>query len=91
MRRQRGLAGAASGIFNNGGLPFNSYLLLQKRPPRLFIATTALFFAILNLVKVPGFLYTGVLNVSLLLSLWHGARFVVLAPLINFWLLPWPS
>jgi hypothetical protein len=64
------LAGLASGMFNNGGPPFNSYLLLQKYPPRPFIATTALFFALLNLIKVPGFLYTGVLDAPLLLSLW---------------------
>ena len=73
-----GLAGVASGMFNNGGPPFNSYLLLQKMPPRLFIATTALFFAILNLVKVPGFLYTGILNVPLLLSLWWVFPFIPL-------------
>jgi uncharacterized membrane protein YfcA len=73
-----GLAGVASGMFNNGGPPFNSYLLLQKMPPRLFIATTALFFAILNLIKVPGFLYTGILNVPLLLSLWWVFPFIPL-------------
>jgi len=63
------LGGVASGMFNNSGPPFNSYLLLQKMPPRIFIATTTLFFALLNLIKVPGFLYTGVLNVLLLVSL----------------------
>jgi uncharacterized membrane protein YfcA len=71
-----GLAGLASGLFNNGGPPFNSYLLLQKTPPRTFIATTALFFALVNLVKVPGFLYTGVLNVPLLLSFWWVFLFI---------------
>jgi uncharacterized membrane protein YfcA len=81
-----GLAGVASGMFNNGGPPFNSYLLLQKLPPRLFIATTALFFAILNLVKVPGFLYTGVLNVPLLLSLWWVFPFIPLGIWAARWL-----
>ena len=70
------LAGVASGMFNNGGPPFNSYLLLQKMPPRRFIATPALFFALLNLIKMPGFLYTGVLNVPLLLSLWWVLLFI---------------
>ena len=69
------LAGLASGLFNNGGPPFNSYLLLQKMPPRTFIATTALFFALVNLIKLAGFLYTGVLNRALLLS-----RFMAMAP-----------
>ncbi len=81
------LAGVASGMFNNGGPPFNSYLLLQNLPPRLFIATTALFFAILNLVKVPGFLYTGVLNVSLLLSLWWVFLFIPLGIWAARWMI----
>ena len=72
------LSGLASGMFNNGGPPFNSFMLLQKLPPRPFIATTALFFALLNLVKVPGFLYTGVLNLPLLLSFWWVFLFIPL-------------
>jgi uncharacterized membrane protein YfcA len=80
------LAGVASGMFNNGGPPFNSYLLLQKLPPRIFIATTALFFALLNLIKVPGFLYTGVLNVPLLLSLWWVFPFIPLGIWAARWL-----
>jgi uncharacterized membrane protein YfcA len=80
------LAGVASGMFNNGAPPFNSYLLLQKLPPRIFIATTALFFALLNLIKVPGFLYTGVLNVQLLLSLWWVFLFIPLGIWCARWL-----
>ena len=70
------LTGVASGMFNSGGPPFSSYLLLQKLQARPFIATSALFFALLNLLKVPGFLYTGILNVSLLLSLWWVFPFI---------------
>jgi uncharacterized protein len=70
------LTGVASGMFNSGGPPFSSYLLLQKLQARPFIATSALFFALLNLIKVPGFLYTGILNVSLLLSLWWVFPFI---------------
>jgi len=70
------LAGVASGIFNSGGPPFNSYLLFQKLQARPFIATTAIYFAILNLIKVPGFLYTGVLNLPLLFSLWWVFPFI---------------
>lgn len=81
------LAGLASGLFNNGGPPFNSYLLLQKLPPRMFIATTALFFALLNLLKIPGFLYTGVLDVPRLLSLWWVFLFIPLGILAARWLI----
>jgi uncharacterized membrane protein YfcA len=70
------LSGVASGMFNSGGPPFSSYLLLQKLQARPFIATSALFFALLNLIKVPGFLYTGILNIPLLLSLWWVFPFI---------------
>lgn len=70
------LAGIASGMFNSGGPPFNSYLLLKKIKAQPFIATSAIYFAILNLVKVPGFLYTGVLNLPLLFSLWWVFPFI---------------
>ncbi len=72
------LSGVASGMFNSGGPPFNSYLLLQKLNARPFIATTAIYFALLNLIKVPGFLYTGVLNLPLLFSLWWVFLFIPL-------------
>jgi uncharacterized membrane protein YfcA len=80
------LAGLASGMFNNGGPAFNAYLLLQKYQPRPFIATTALFFALLNLLKVPGFLYIGVLNMPLLLSLWWVFLFIPLGIVAARWL-----
>jgi len=70
------LAGVASGMFNSGGPPFNSYLLLKKVKAQPFIATSAIYFAILNLIKVPGFLYTGVLNLPTLFSLWWVFPFI---------------
>src|SRR5215207_346319 len=70
------LAGVASGMFNNGGPAFSSYLLLQKLSARPFIATSAIYFALLNLIKVPGFLYTGILNLPLLFSLWWVFLFI---------------
>lgn len=70
------LSGVASGMFNNGGPAFSSYLLLQKLTARPFIATSAIYFALLNLIKVPGFLYTGVLDLPLLFSLWWVFLFI---------------
>ena len=70
------LAGLASGMFNNGGPAFSSYLLLQKLRARPFIATSAIYFALLNIIKVPGFVYTGVLNLPLLFSLWWVFLFI---------------
>lgn len=72
------VAGVASGMFNNGGPTFSSYLLLQKLAARPFIATSAIYFALLNIIKVPGFLYTGVLDLPLLFSLWWVFPFIPL-------------
>ncbi len=72
------LAGIASGMFNSGGPAFNSYLLLKKVRARPFIATAAIYFAILNLIKLPGFLYTGVLDLPLLFSVWWVFLFIPL-------------
>ena len=76
------LSGIASGMFNNGGPAFSSYLLLQKLTARPFIATSAIYFALLNLIKVPGFLYTGVLDLPLLFSLWWVFPFIPVGILV---------
>ena len=72
-----GLAsGVASGMFNNGGPPYSAYLLLQHLPARTFIGTAALFFAALNVVKVPSLLIARVLDLPLLLSVWWAVLFI---------------
>ncbi len=50
--------------------------MLKKVKAQPFIATSAIYFAILNLIKVPGFLYTGVLNLPTLFSLWWVFPFI---------------
>lgn len=80
------LTGLTSGMFNNGGPAFNSFLLLLNLPSQTFIATTVLFFALLNLIKVPGFLITGVLNVSTVLSLWWVFLFIPAGIWVARWL-----
>jgi uncharacterized membrane protein YfcA len=72
------LSGTASTLFNAGGPPFTSYLLLNGVPPRPFIATGALFFALLNASKVPGFIAARVFNLPLMASLWWGFPFIPL-------------
>lgn len=73
-------AGAASGfasaLANAGGPPITSYLLLQSLTPTVFVATNAIFFAVVNLLKLPFFLGSGVLDLDLL------ARYVWVVPLI---------
>lgn len=54
--------GFGSALANAGAPPFTAYMLLQDLPPRTFIGTTTLFFAILNACKLPGYLQTGALK-----------------------------
>jgi uncharacterized membrane protein YfcA len=68
------LAGWASGfgsaLANAGAPPFTAYLLLQPGvTPVTFVGTTTLFFAIVNLIKLPGFITSGALDVQQLLSI----------------------
>jgi len=62
------VVGAASGfgsaLANAGAPPFTAYMLLQNIPPKTFIGTTTLFFAIVNALKLPGYLQTGALNLQ---------------------------
>jgi uncharacterized membrane protein YfcA len=60
-----GTAGAASTLAHVGGPLVTIYLLLQELPPRIFVATSALFFMILNWIKVPGYLVAGLLDGSM--------------------------
>ena len=56
------LSGAASAMLNAGGPPITSYLLLQPITPTVFMGTNTLFFAVINLLKLPGSLAAGVVK-----------------------------
>ena len=66
------LAGAASGfgsaLANTGGPPFTAYMMLQDVSPRTFVGTTTLYFAIVNLIKLPGLVVADLLDFSDLLQ-----------------------
>lgn len=63
-------SGFGSTLANVGAPPFTAYLLLQPQmTPRRFVGTTTLFFAVMNLTKVPGFLLIGIFDVERLLSI----------------------
>lgn len=81
------LSGFASAVANVGAPPFTAYMLLKEVSPIVFIANTTLLFAIVNALKLPGALLSGVLNLqhfagilwALLLlppSIWFGRKFV---------------
>ena len=63
-------SGFGSTLANVGAPPFTAYLLLQPQmTPRRFVGTTTLFFAVMNLTKVPGFLLIGIFDVERLHSI----------------------
>lgn len=69
------LAGAGSGIgsalANAGAVPFTAYMLLQNLTPQVFVGTTTLYFAVLNVLKVPGYILAGLFDLNRLVSvLW---------------------
>ncbi|MDX1991668.1 MAG: sulfite exporter TauE/SafE family protein [bacterium] len=65
------MGGFASTLANVGGPPITAYLLLQEVSPRVFIGTVTLFFTIVNLLKVPGYLLLGrdVFDINAFLSI----------------------
>jgi uncharacterized membrane protein YfcA len=70
------LAGFTSTLAHAGGPPITIYLLLQSLAPTTFIATSALFFAVLNWIKVPYYYYAGLFDFRLQM------QFIWLAPLL---------
>lgn len=56
------LSGIASAMLNAGGPPTTAYLLLQPITPTAFMGTNTIFFAIINLLKLPGSLAAGVVK-----------------------------
>jgi uncharacterized membrane protein YfcA len=57
-----GASGLGSALANTGAPPFTAYMLLQQVQPVVFAATTTLFFAIINLLKIPGLLAAGLFD-----------------------------
>ena len=68
------VAGWASGfgstLANVGAPPFTAYLLLQESmTPRRFIGTTTLFFAVMNICKLPSYVAIDIFDLELLLRI----------------------
>lgn len=72
------VTGFSSALAHTGGPPVSIYLLLQDVTPRVFIATSALFFMLLNWIKVPYYIYAKLFDWSLL---WQIVWLLPLLPL----------
>jgi uncharacterized membrane protein YfcA len=71
-------AGFSSSLAHSGGPPIIIYFMLRDVSPSVFIATSVLFFAILNWIKVPYYLYIHLFDFQ---RLWQIAWVIPLVPL----------
>ena len=72
-----GITGFSSSLAHIGGPPVSIYLLLQNLTPAVFLGTSALFFMILNWVKVPYYIYADLFDLQ---RIWQIAWLVPLIP-----------
>ncbi len=56
------LSGYSSFVIHAGGVPYNMYTLPRSRSRDMFVGTSAVFFALVNLIKVPPFFGLGQLT-----------------------------
>ncbi len=65
------LAGLTSYIAHSGGPPYQAYLLPQRLEKMAYLGTTAIFFSLVNLMKLPPFVIAGQMDwSSLTQALW---------------------
>jgi len=81
------VTGFSSALAHTGGPPVSIYFLMQDVTPRVFIATSAFFFLILNWIKVPYYWYAGLFDFQRLLQI---AWLLPLVPL-GVWVGRWAA
>lgn len=62
-------SGITSTVAHAGSPPVVVYLLANRTPPVAYVATTAVFFAAVNWLKVPGYMAAGLLDPTLIVRL----------------------
>lgn len=73
-------SGLGSALANSGGPPITAYMLLQKRAPNVFVGTIAVFFLIINWLKVPGYIAGGVFDgLDMMADLWWALLLIPVA------------
>jgi uncharacterized membrane protein YfcA len=78
-------AGYTSAIAHSGVPPISIYLMLQNVTPRVFVATSVLFYALLNWIKVPFYYFTGMFDFQ---RLWQIAWVFPIVP-FGVWVGRW--
>jgi len=79
-------AGVCSTVAHAAGPIITLYLMPQNLGKERFVATTALYFACVNLLKLPFFLANGVLTARVALSALWLAPLVVVGTLLGVWM-----
>jgi len=65
------ISGLTSTLAHVGGPPVTVYLMRQELTPRALVATSDLFFSLLNLIKLSGYFITNLINpATLQQNLW---------------------
>lgn len=77
------IAGFGSALANTGGPPITAYLMLERVSPRIFVGTQAVFFAVVNLLKIPGYAQGGLFHANLLIAAWPALLIVPLCVIIS--------
>lgn len=80
------VTGFSSALAHTGAPPASIYLLMQKVTPIVFVATSALFFFILNWIKVPYYYYAGLFDFSQLRGIGWLMPMVPLGALLGRWM-----
>lgn len=78
-------SGFTSMIANAGGPPFQMYIVPQRLPRDVFVGTSIAFFAIVNWIKLPGFIALGQFTPQ---NLWTTAVLIPLA-VVSTWAGVW--
>jgi uncharacterized membrane protein YfcA len=78
-------AGFTSAIAHSGVPPISIYLMLQNVTPRVFVATSVLFYALLNWIKVPFYYFSGMFDFQ---RLWQIAWVFPIVP-FGVWIGRW--
>ena len=80
------VAGVASALANSGSAPFTIYMLLQGVKPAVFAATATLFFAVLNVIRLPTQIVAGIFDLQRVLESVWVMPVIVLGVVAGRWL-----
>jgi uncharacterized membrane protein YfcA len=79
------LSGFTSFISHAGGPPFLVYVMPQRLEPRIFAGTSVIFFAIVNLLKVPPYLWLGQFSAENLVAATAMLPLAIASALFGVW------